>query len=108
VLEDVMVSDPANWQKYYSGTKDELSFKRKYSLSDRARYYLPDKRIEASLNKLMKNIDDSQIPVSLLSQYLPSAYARIRNSGKSAQLSAKNLMKARVKDCIGDYLYAVT
>jgi D-tagatose-1,6-bisphosphate aldolase subunit GatZ/KbaZ len=105
-LDGVMMSDPDHWNRYYSGSEQELRFKRKYSLSDRARYYLPDERVKAATSKLIRNIDGARVPVSLLSQYLPSALARLRNGGSAASFSAGDLIKARVKDCVDDYLYA--
>ena len=39
VLDEVMVKYPEHWMKYYHGTEAEKAFKRKYSLSDRVRYY---------------------------------------------------------------------
>jgi tagatose-1,6-bisphosphate aldolase non-catalytic subunit AgaZ/GatZ len=46
------------------------------------------------------------VPISVLSQYLPSAYARLRDRGMRAPFGAATLIKARVRDCIDDYLYA--
>jgi D-tagatose-1,6-bisphosphate aldolase subunit GatZ/KbaZ len=105
-LEEAMLADPANWEKYYSGTDAERAFKRRYSLSDRSRYYFPCAGVQAALARLMQNIDNADVPVSLLSQYLPTAYARLRDKGSRAPFTAAALMKARVRDCIDDYLYA--
>ena len=106
VLEDLMLSQPKDWAKYYRGTEKELKFKRQYSLSDRSRYYFPHPRIQAAIAQLYRNIDAARPPVSLLSQYLPSAYARLRNSGLKAPYKAADLARARITDCIDDYLYA--
>jgi len=104
VLDNEMIANPGNWIKHYSGSDKELSFKRKYSLSDRCRYYFPAKNVNDSLGRLIANIDSSNAPISLLSQFLPTALARLRESG--AAITAENLIKARVKDCIEDYLFA--
>lgn len=45
VLDEAMVADPQYWKKHYQGTKEEIAFKRKYSFSDRCRYYMPEKRL---------------------------------------------------------------
>ncbi len=106
VLENLMLAEPKDWAKYYRGKEAELKFKRQYSLSDRSRYYFPHPDIKAALAKLYRNIDSARVPVSLLSQYLPSAYARLRNNGLKAPYSASDLACARITDCIDDYLYA--
>ncbi|GHU63023.1 D-tagatose-1,6-bisphosphate aldolase subunit KbaZ [Clostridia bacterium] len=106
VLESAMQGAPDNWQKYYRGTEAEQAYKRKYSLSDRSRYYFPDDRVREAFAKLIQNIDRSEAPISILSQYLPSALARLRRAGKKAPYAAEDLIEARIKDVIEEYLYA--
>ena len=45
VLDQAMLRDPRHWQKYYHGSAQELAFARKYSLSDRSRYYWSDEQV---------------------------------------------------------------
>jgi D-tagatose-1,6-bisphosphate aldolase subunit GatZ/KbaZ len=78
VMDDVMVNQPQYWAKYYSGSEYDLRFARKFSLSDRARYYWPDPRIQAALQQLLNNLSANPIPLPLLSQYAPVQYERIR------------------------------
>ena len=104
VLDNEMINNPGNWTNYYSGSDKELSFKRKYSLSDRCRYYFPAKNVSNALGRLISNINASRVPLSLLSQFMPTAIARLRES--DSKITAENLIKARIKDCIEDYLYA--
>jgi D-tagatose-1,6-bisphosphate aldolase subunit GatZ/KbaZ len=107
VLDESMVERPGDWDKYYSGTESERRLKRKYSFSDRSRYYFTNKKVRAALETLFLNIDATDVPASLLSQYLPSAYDRLRNAGAAPQFKAADLARARVRDCIDDYLFAV-
>jgi D-tagatose-1,6-bisphosphate aldolase subunit GatZ/KbaZ len=107
VLDESMVGRPDEWEKYYSGAEAERHLKRKYSFSDRSRYYFTDEKVRAALETLFSNIDASGVPASLLSQYLPSAYDRLRNAGAGPLFKAADLARARVRDCIDDYLYAV-
>jgi D-tagatose-1,6-bisphosphate aldolase subunit GatZ/KbaZ len=79
VMDDVMVNLPEYWSKYYGGNEYDLRFARKFSLSDRVRYYWPDPRIQEALGKLMRNLDEVEIPYSLLSQYVPQQYEKIRS-----------------------------
>jgi D-tagatose-1,6-bisphosphate aldolase subunit GatZ/KbaZ len=78
-MERVMLEQPGHWEKYYSGTRDQQMFKRKYSFSDRSRYYWPDPSIESARLKLMENLGKNHIPLSLISQFMPSRYDRVLN-----------------------------
>ncbi len=71
VLDDVMLQNTSNWKKHYHGDNLALKLKRKYSFSDRCRYYLPEKEVSNALNLMINNLDNAQIPLSLLSQYMP-------------------------------------
>ena len=70
VLDDVMVRYPEYWKKYYHGTEHEQAFKRKYSLSDRARYYWAQPEVQGAVERLMKNLNAMHLPHSLLSQFV--------------------------------------
>ena len=50
-------------------------------------------------------MDAAGIPMALLSQYLPTQYARVHAG--CLPLCAAVLLIDRVGDCIDDYLYAV-
>jgi D-tagatose-1,6-bisphosphate aldolase subunit GatZ/KbaZ len=69
-LNDAAMRNPEYWQKYYHGTSEEQAFKRKYSLSDRIRYYWMDVEVQAELDQLRKNLGERVLPYSLLSQYV--------------------------------------
>ena len=78
VLDEVMRQHPEHWQKHYRGDEAAQRFARKYSLSDRARYYWPDVRVQEAIEKLLVNLSSGPLPLSLLSQYAPDQYIRIR------------------------------
>lgn len=78
-LDEIMVTYPGYWKKYYSGNEEELLIARKYSLSDRSRYYWGNPFIEKEFEKLLSNLNTKKIPLSLLSQYMPHQYLAIRN-----------------------------
>ena len=48
VLDERMLEHPENWAKYYPGSDEEQAFARKYSFSDRSRYYWADPEIDRS------------------------------------------------------------
>ncbi|MFN3807985.1 D-tagatose-bisphosphate aldolase, class II, non-catalytic subunit [Asticcacaulis sp.] len=76
-----MKADPRNWAKYYHATGADLQFDLQYSLSDRIRYYWPDAQITAAQETMFENLTNNPPPLALISQYLPEAYAAIRNAG---------------------------
>ena len=47
VLDAEMLKNDKNWKKHYQGTELEIRLKRKYSFSDRCRYYMPTPAVEA-------------------------------------------------------------
>ncbi len=104
VMEEVMLANPGNWQKHYHGTEEEKRQARKYSFSDRCRYYMNSERIEAAIEKLFVNLDDAGIPMNMLHQYMPRQYNKVVAG------SLKKQAKALAKDCVvtfvEDYNYA--
>ena len=76
-MDRVMLQDPKHWKKYYSGTESQQLFKRKYSFSDRSRYYWPDESINSAKNKLIDNLRKNKIPLSLISQFMPYQFYEV-------------------------------
>ena len=83
VLDEAMLRNPAHWQKYYHGTPEQQAFKRKFSLSDRIRYYWNDPLVQGALNKLLTNTVQIPPPLTLLSQFFPVIYEQVRNDKAS-------------------------
>jgi D-tagatose-1,6-bisphosphate aldolase subunit GatZ/KbaZ len=107
VLDAAMRRDPRHWQRYYPGTRREQAFKRKFSLSDRLRYYWPDEQVQAALAKLMGNLSQTALPLSLVSQYAPWFYEQLRRAEIPENLSMPEaLLLARVSAVLADYEYA--
>lgn len=80
VLENTMLTAKPNyWEKYYHGTPEELVLKRKYSFSDRSRYYFAQKDVVEAEQQLINNLKSITIPLTIISQYLPEQYQRIRS-----------------------------
>jgi len=77
MLEKAMLENPVHWESYYSGDDEYQKFARKYSFSDRSRYYWPDPKVKASLKTLLTNMGNQPLPTSLVSQFLPMQYERI-------------------------------
>ena len=100
VLEEMMLNEPKYWEKYYHGSEDKKKLARKYSFSDRVRYYLPIPAIEDRIEVLLDNFKDEVIPLTLLSQYLPLQYAKVRKG------ELENEVESLLKDFIGEYVNA--
>ena len=103
VLEEVMVKNPDNWKKHYHGNEQKLKLARKYSMSDRCRYYLPLPEVQEAINKLFENLRSVNIPLTLISQYMPIQYTKVREGKLSSDPAS--LAKDRVVNCIDEYLY---
>ena len=103
-VEQVMLENPKNWQKYYHGTPKEQALKRAYSYSDRSRYYMPDPRIEAAMQKLFANLEGADIPMGLLRQYMPMQYLAVR--ARRLRVEPRALVEYAVRIVCDDYNYA--
>jgi D-tagatose-1,6-bisphosphate aldolase subunit GatZ/KbaZ len=106
VVEERMLDRPDQWQRYYTGTAEEQAIARRYSYSDRMRYYWPDPEIEAAVGTLLENLTNRGIPDPLLSAFLPGQYQRVRSDGLSRAPQA--LVLDRVRDVLRTYATAVT
>lgn len=104
-LEQAMLRDPSKWEKYYRGSPQEAALSRKYSFSDRSRYYFILPEVEQAMETLLRNIDSVHVPMCMLHQYMPAQYARIC-SGK-LELRARELVKDAVVTVVEEYYYAV-
>ncbi len=83
VVERVMTEKPGYWKKFYGADPLQQAFSRKFSLSDRIRYYWNDSEIAAVVEKLNQNLSAHPAPYALISQYLPCE-AQLLRQGKLA------------------------
>lgn len=104
VMERRMLAEPGRWKEYYPGDPEEQRLLRRYSYSDRVRYYWPDPEIQAAQKRLLSNLSASGIPLPLLSQLLPIQYERVR-SGELAN-EPEALVLDRIRDALKDYEFA--
>ena len=104
-LEKVMMKNDIYWKRYYPGDEEEQRFARKYSLSDRSRYYWVDSLLQQSIDRLLSNLSGNHIPLPLVSQYLPEQHyavreGRIDNSPKSLVLDKiRSVLRIYSKVC---------
>jgi D-tagatose-1,6-bisphosphate aldolase subunit GatZ/KbaZ len=102
VLEATMLAKPKNWRKHYHGNDHDVAFARKFSYSDRSRYYMFEPEVIKAIERLFENT--SSIPLSLLSQAMPIQYRKVREGQLSAD--PKTLVSDWVNECLNDYLFA--
>ncbi len=119
-LEAVMVEDPKNWRGHYHGDEGQLALARRYSFSDRARYYMGEPRVAEAIDGLLANLGGGAgersgrngaatagrcgIPMNMLHQYMPRQFDRVR-SGELA-LDPKELVRDAVEQVLAEYEYA--
>lgn len=104
VIDTAMEEHPAYWRKYYHGTDEEVVFARKYSLSDRSRYYWTVPLVEAALQRLTNNLRWYSPPLPLISQYLPVQYGRIRD--KIIEHDPHAIILDKIALVLSDYVFA--
>ena len=103
-LEAAMQENPSHWKNYHSGDEAALRIARKYSYSDRSRYYWGVAKVRAAVNKLIQNIEQHPAPVSLLSQFLPNQAAMIR-AGELAN-RPRDLIRSKICEVTSVYSFA--
>lgn len=104
VLDNVMLKDPGNWRNHYKGSELQMRLDRRYSYSDRCRYYLGDPQVVKSIDVLINNLRGTEIPMTLISQYFPSLYWKIRDGLMSND--PVELVKGNIKRTLDGYFEA--
>ena len=103
-LDLIMLESPANWMKHYRGTEQECALARKYSFSDRARYYIGDPKVQSAVTTLFINLRTHEIPMNMIHQYLPLQFDAVRKGTLSKDPA--DLVRDAVWQVLYDYEYA--
>ena len=104
-IDRAMLNNPDNWSEYYKGDAWKIEIARKYSLSDRSRYYWAVPEVKKSIQILFNNLRMIEIPLTLLSQYMPEQYKKVRTGLLSKDPRA--LIRDRIISVLEDYKKAV-
>lgn len=104
VCEQQMLGSPQHWQPFYQVDARRQSLYRQFSYSDRIRYYWPEQQVSAATARLFSNLSNTEIPLPLLSQFMPEQYRAIRSGLLSN--SPRELVKAKIKQVIQTYAHA--
>lgn len=104
VLDKVMEENPQHWIKYYHGSEKEIAFKRKYSLSDRIRYYWSYPAVQDAFHVMLMNLGNVSIPPTLLNQYAPDIASTRKDKWEA--ISPERILLAKVENVLVDYAQA--
>lgn len=103
VIDSVMQDEPKYWKKYYDPRHSKAMIDLHYSLSDRIRYYWPEARISAAIDKLVANLSQVKIPLGMLSQYFPLQFPRLMAGDCAAD--PHSLIIDKIQEVLRAYAY---
>lgn len=101
IIEKVMLKDPSHWQQHYHGSAETQRILRRYSYSDRMRYYWGAPEIEKAMQILITNLEQTGIPETMLSQYLPNQYQAWREG--QIRRTPLDLVLRHIEDTLAPY-----
>jgi D-tagatose-1,6-bisphosphate aldolase subunit GatZ/KbaZ len=104
-LDDAMLRDPRHWRSWYDAEDEETRRRqRRYSLSDRCRYYWACPEVQDAVRRLFANLEGDHLPRGLVSQYLTDGVAEAL-SGGGPGLPGR-LVRRHVRRVLGRYARA--
>lgn len=92
--DEAMLAAPESWVDYYHGDSREQAYLRRFSLSDRIRYYWNRPEVVSAVEQLLENLSQTDIPMSLVSRYFPNLYWQVRD--RVVECTARALVDAHV------------
>lgn len=100
VITNRMTQKPNYWQDYYTGSDADITRLRRFSYSDRIRYYWSDPEVAAALDALMATLSGVKLPETLVSQaFMGVEFGCIPTD-------AETLLESHVQRCIDRYFQA--
>ncbi len=111
-LDEAMLADPGYWQPFYPDDPTLASHARRYSRSDRSRYYWPVPGVQQAVQSMHANLERSGLPDELVSQYLPWLSAvevpgSALSSGRVGGLTSDAVLRSAVRRVLDAYSSAV-
>ena len=103
-LDNAMLRNPAHWRSYYHGDEAQQRFSRAYSYSDRCRYYWHDEEVQEQIRRLLLNLENQNLPATLISQFLPLEYETVRAGSLSAR--PPDLVRSHIRAVLRRYAKA--
>jgi len=105
ILDNAMLKNDIHWKSYYMNDSKYNQISRKFSFSDRCRYYFICPEVEVAIQKLFSNLDKIKIPLGMLHQFMPIQYEKVMNG--ELQPKGKELVKDYIINVIDNYYNAV-
>lgn len=105
VLEQCMLDSPEHWKGYYVGDERAQRLARRYSYSDRIRYYWQQPEVCQAVEQLVVNLRSNPPSEPLLSQYLPLVY-EARRIGALTSADPLDWLRYSVRHVIAIYARA--
>ncbi len=106
VLDRAMLRNPEYWQKHYGGTQAEQALARRFSFSDRIRYYWSEPEVQKALRNLFSNLRIFPPPLSLISQFMPTEYEALRRG--EIEYDPETLINHKIRSVLKDYVFATS
>lgn len=78
ILNEAMDRNDVYWKSYYQGTEAEIAYQKCFGMSDRCRYYLSVPTVVQAIRDLLDAFRDREIPLQLISQYLPQQMEKVQ------------------------------
>jgi D-tagatose-1,6-bisphosphate aldolase subunit GatZ/KbaZ len=100
-LEAAMLDRPGWWEGHHAGDAAARRLARRFSYSDRARYYWPVATVAAAQARLLDNLAERGLPLPLVDQVLPAQYARVRSGDLAAE--PRELVVDHIRDVLRVY-----
>jgi D-tagatose-1,6-bisphosphate aldolase subunit GatZ/KbaZ len=104
VMEHTMIAKPKYWANHYHGSAAQQRILRRYSYSDRLRYYWTEGPVQEAVTKLLANLARTRIPETLLSAMLPEEYLAVREGSITAE--ALPIVLHRIRRSLSPYAAA--
>jgi len=96
-----VLEDPKHWEHHYHGDEQTKRLLRRYSYSDRVRYYWATPQADQAVQTLMRNLRGITIPETMLSAFLPEAYRAVRAGELASDPLA--IVKYRIRSVLEPY-----
>lgn len=101
ILMDAMEKNDGYWRPYYEGTEEEIRYQMCYGMSDRCRYYLSEPQVQKAISDLLACFGGEEIPIQLISQYLPQQRPKVQSGALESKAEA--LLLDRIAGCYEEY-----
>jgi D-tagatose-1,6-bisphosphate aldolase subunit GatZ/KbaZ len=98
-----MLAEPRHWQPFYPGDPVAAARSRRYSRSDRSRYYWPVPEVAAAVDEMQQNLAGTGVPDELVSQFLPWLAASEVPGAEQGRLTPDAVLRAAVRRVLDVY-----